>query len=85
MSALVGRSYLRGSRQCIIQTTQMVASRKQRFLVCIGRGLVPPETPPALRKSKQQRNMPPTLIGLDKDDVNLYIYMIDPYCCWFSG
>jgi ankyrin repeat/IBR domain-containing protein 1 len=67
LSGLVGRSYLRGSRQRIALTTQLVASRKQRFLLCISRGLVPPETPPALRKAKRRHL--PALLGLDKDDV----------------
>lgn len=37
LSSLVGRQYLRGSRQKIISTTAAVANRRQRFLLCIQR------------------------------------------------
>lgn len=46
-----------------------MGSRRQRFLVCISRGLVPPETPPDLRKARRRHL--PAILGLDKDDVPL--------------
>uniref|UniRef100_A0A915J9D8 RBR-type E3 ubiquitin transferase n=1 Tax=Romanomermis culicivorax TaxID=13658 RepID=A0A915J9D8_ROMCU len=68
LSGLVGRQYLRGSKLRIVQTTQMVAGRRYRFLLCIMRGLLPPETPPGLRKNRK-RGLP-AILGLDKDEYN---------------
>ena len=71
LSSLVGRQYLRGSRHKIMIATASVANRRQRFLLCIHRGLVPPETPPQLRKQKHRRaHHLPAILGLDKDDVS---------------
>ena len=70
LSSLIGRAYLRGSVAQIAHAVQLVASRRHRFIVCINRGLVPPETPPALRKSKHRRHLP-AILGLDRDDVSL--------------
>lgn len=74
LSGLVGRHYLRGSRQRITTTTQLVASRRHRFLVCISRGLLPPETPPNARKGRRRHL--PAILGLDKDDVSIIFYTI---------
>lgn len=66
LSGLVGRNYLRGSKQRIMHTTQLVAAARHRFLLCIVRGLLPPETPPGARKGRR-RNLP-AILGLDKDE-----------------
>ena len=68
LSGLVGRAYLRGSRGQISHTTALVGSRRQRFLQCICRGLVPPETPPGHRKKGGARRHLPAILGLDNDD-----------------
>lgn len=72
LSSLIGHRYLRGSGQRIALTAKATANRRQRFLHCVHRGLIPPETPPQLRKSRHRHRHMPYIVGLDRDDVSCF-------------
>lgn len=55
LSQMVNRLYLRTPRKRIIEQAQIVQRKRQEFLSAIAKGLVPPETPPGLRKQRRRR------------------------------
>lgn len=63
---MVARDYLVTPRGEIIATTYLVRKRRHKFVRAVSRGLLPPETPPALRKGRRKRI--PTLMGMDPVD-----------------
>lgn len=77
MSEMVARQYLVTPRGQIIATTLLARRRRHKFVRAVSRGLLPPETPPSLRKSRKRRL--PGLMGMDPaDDVSYQVHM--QYC-----
>lgn len=70
LSEMVARQYLVTPRRQIIATTLLARRRRHKFVRAVSRGLLPPETPPALRRARIRRL--PGLVGMDPpDDVSL--------------
>lgn len=55
LSEQIARPYLRTPRSVIIQTTALVRRKRHEFVRAVNKGLVPPETPPVLRKNRKRR------------------------------
>ena len=69
---MVARPYLRTPRAVIIQTTTLARRKRHEFVRAVSKGLIPPETPPTLRKVRKRRF--PGLMALDPvDDVSISI------------
>lgn len=66
LSEMVARQYLVTPRGQIIATTLLARRRRHKFVRAVSRGLLPPETPPSLRKSRKRRL--PGLMGMDPAD-----------------
>jgi ankyrin repeat/IBR domain-containing protein 1 len=64
---MVNRLYLRTPRKRIIEQAQIVQRKRQEFLTAIAKGLVPPETPPGLRKQRRRK------YSMDFEDVRILI------------
>ncbi|KAH3754090.1 hypothetical protein DPMN_188750 [Dreissena polymorpha] len=62
---MVNRLYLRTPRKKIIEQAQLCHRKRHDFLTAISKGLVPPETPPGLRKKRRRYSM-------DVDDVSIF-------------
>lgn len=72
LSEMVARQYLVTPRRQIIATTLLARRRRHKFVRAVSRGLLPPETPPALRRVRKRRL--PGLVGMDPpDDVSLLL------------
>lgn len=72
LSEMVARQYLVTPRRQIIATTLLARRRRHKFVRAVSRGLLPPETPPALRMARKRRL--PGLVGMDPpDDVSLQL------------
>lgn len=52
---MIARPYLRTPKAVIIQTTNLSRRKRHEFVRAVAQGLIPPETPPALRKAKKRR------------------------------
>lgn len=57
LSQMVNRLYLRTPRKKIIEQSQICHRKRSEFITAIIKGLVPPETPPGLRKKKRKYSM----------------------------
>ncbi|KAL4216921.1 Ankyrin repeat and IBR domain-containing protein 1 [Mactra antiquata] len=57
LSQMVNRLYLRTPRKKIIDQSQICHRKRLEFLTAISKGLVPPETPPGLRKKRRKYSM----------------------------
>uniref|UniRef100_A0A2C9JPH1 Ariadne domain-containing protein n=1 Tax=Biomphalaria glabrata TaxID=6526 RepID=A0A2C9JPH1_BIOGL len=55
LSQMVNRLYLRTPRRKIIEQAHIVQRKRLEFIMAISKGLVPPETPPAVRRGKKKR------------------------------
>ncbi|XP_025093474.1 uncharacterized protein LOC112563582 isoform X2 [Pomacea canaliculata] len=55
LSQMVNRLYLRTPRARIIEQARNVQRRRLEFTGAIAKGLVPPETPPSMKKGKRRR------------------------------
>ncbi|XP_045114482.1 ankyrin repeat and IBR domain-containing protein 1-like isoform X2 [Portunus trituberculatus] len=66
LSEMVARQYLVTPRRQIIATTLLARRRRHKFVRAVSRGLLPPETPPALRRARKRRL--PGLVGMDPPD-----------------
>ena len=55
LSQMVNRLYLRTPRSRIIEQAHSVQRRRLEFTAAIAKGLVPPETPPSLKKGRRRR------------------------------
>lgn len=55
LSQMVNRLYLRTPRARIIEQAHNVQRRRLEFTAAIAKGLVPPETPPSLKKGRRRR------------------------------
>ncbi|XP_063237548.1 uncharacterized protein LOC134539440 [Bacillus rossius redtenbacheri] len=66
LSEMVARPYLRTPRPVIVQTTALARRKRHEFVRAVSKGLIPPETPPTLRKVRKRRF--PGLVGLDPVD-----------------
>ncbi|KAK6165782.1 hypothetical protein SNE40_022633 [Patella caerulea] len=55
LSQMVNRLYLRTPRKKIIEQALIVQRKRLEFLIAISKGLVPPETPPSLRKKRRRK------------------------------
>lgn len=51
---MVARPYLRTPRSVIVQTTVLARRKRHEFARAVSKGLVPPETPPALRRMRKR-------------------------------
>lgn len=75
LSEMVARQYLVTPRRQIIATTLLARRRRHKFVRAVSRGLLPPETPPALRRVRKRRL--PGLVGMDPpDDVSLVTFLL---------
>ncbi|XP_022243992.1 ankyrin repeat and IBR domain-containing protein 1-like isoform X2 [Limulus polyphemus] len=63
LSEMVARPYLRTPRDKIIQSTIYCRRKRHEFVTAVSKGLIPPETPPSLRRTKHRRY--PGLMGID--------------------
>ncbi|KAG8282877.1 hypothetical protein J6590_027311 [Homalodisca vitripennis] len=54
LSEMVARPYLRTPRSVIVQTTALARRKRHEFARAVSKGLVPPETPPTLRKLRRR-------------------------------
>ncbi|XP_075209752.1 uncharacterized protein LOC142317242 [Lycorma delicatula] len=54
LSEMVARPYLRTPRSVIVQTTILARRKRHEFARAVSKGLVPPETPPALRRIRKR-------------------------------
>lgn len=50
LSEIIARPYLRTPKAVIVQTTALTRRKRHEFVRAVAKGLVPPETPPSLRK-----------------------------------
>ncbi|XP_069676141.1 uncharacterized protein [Periplaneta americana] len=66
LSEMVARPYLRTPRPVIIQTTTLARRKRHEFVRAVSKGLIPPETPPTLRKVRKRRF--PGLMAMDPVD-----------------
>ncbi|XP_060599500.1 ankyrin repeat and IBR domain-containing protein 1-like [Ruditapes philippinarum] len=57
LSQMVNRLYLRTPRKKIIDQSQICHRKRLEFLTAISKGLVPPETPPGMRKKRRKYSM----------------------------
>ncbi|XP_066249800.1 ankyrin repeat and IBR domain-containing protein 1-like [Euwallacea similis] len=56
LSEMIARPYLRTPKAVIIQTTTLTRRKRHEFVRAVAQGLIPPETPPTLRKRKRKFN-----------------------------
>ena len=52
---MVARPYLRTPRSAIVDMTLKVRRKRHEFIRAVSKGLIPPETPPALRRVRRRR------------------------------
>ncbi|CAE1290809.1 ANKIB1 [Acanthosepion pharaonis] len=84
LSQIVNRLYLRTPRKKIIEQAHIVQRKRHEFIAAIAKGLVPPETPPAMRKRKRRK------CSLDLEDEELRkailasIQEVDPANPWIK-
>lgn len=50
ISEIIARPYLRTPKAVIMQTTALARRKRHEFVRAVSKGLIPPETPPSLRK-----------------------------------
>lgn len=63
LSSTLSLRRLRTPYWIVVETANRVARKREEFLKAVAQGLVPPESPPALRGARKRRY--PTLLGLD--------------------
>lgn len=68
---MVARPYLRTPRSVIVQTTALARRKRHEFARAVAKGLVPPETPPTLRKLRR-RNYRVLAIDASSDAVSFF-------------
>lgn len=56
LSEMIARPYLRTPKAVIIQTSALTRRKRHEFVRAVAQGLIPPETPPTLRKRKRKFN-----------------------------
>ncbi|XP_029650318.1 ankyrin repeat and IBR domain-containing protein 1 isoform X2 [Octopus sinensis] len=84
LSQIVNRLYLRTPRRRIIEQAHIVQRKRHEFIAAIVKGLVPPETPPAMRKRKRKK------YSIDLEDEELRkailasIQEVDPANPWIK-
>lgn len=70
---MVARAYLRTPRPFIIDMTQKVRRKRREFVLAVSKGMIPPETPPALRRRIHRRRFP-GVMGLDPvENVSIFL------------
>lgn len=52
---MIARPYLRTPKTVIVQTTALARRKRHEFVRAIAQGLIPPETPPAQRRTRKRR------------------------------
>lgn len=70
---MIARPYLRTPKAVIIQTTNLSRRKRHEFVRAVAQGLIPPETPPALRKAKKRRYF----------DVNDFLHLSRAAKLWY--
>ncbi|XP_046457233.1 ankyrin repeat and IBR domain-containing protein 1-like isoform X2 [Daphnia pulex] len=87
LSEMVARPYLRTPRSTIVDMTLKVRRKRHEFIRAVSKGLIPPETPPALRRVRRRRF--PGLMGMDpiEDDqiteaIAISLRQLDPNNPW---
>ena len=79
---MVARPYLRTPRPVIIQTTTLARRKRHEFVRAVSKGLIPPETPPTLRKVRKRRF--PGLMAMDPvDDVSIGGHTKNQHSCLY--
>lgn len=84
LSQMVNRLYLRTPKKRIIEQAQLVQRKRHEFILAISKGLVPPETPPGLRKHRRRK------YSMDTEDEQLRkailasIQEVDPAKPWIK-
>ncbi|KAL5005870.1 hypothetical protein ScPMuIL_017028 [Solemya velum] len=84
LSQMVNRLYLRTPRKKIIEQAHTVQRKRLEFITAIAKGLVPPETPPSLRKHRRRK------YSMDLEDEDLKkaimasIQEVDPTNPWIK-
>ncbi|XP_035231957.1 ankyrin repeat and IBR domain-containing protein 1-like, partial [Stegodyphus dumicola] len=66
LSDAVARTYLQTPQSKIVQMISHVKRKRLDLLTAVHKGLIPPETPPSMRKSRKRRL--PGLMGMDPVD-----------------
>ncbi|XP_050293473.1 ankyrin repeat and IBR domain-containing protein 1-like [Anthonomus grandis grandis] len=54
LSEMIARPYLRTPKAVIVQTSTLTRRKRHEFVRAVAQGLIPPETPPTLRKRKRK-------------------------------
>lgn len=80
---MVARPYLRTPRSVIVQTTALARRKRHEFARAVAKGLVPPETPPTLRKLRR-RNYRVLAIDTNNDAVSRYARLITVLLLFFN-
>ena len=61
---MVARTCLRSPRAKIVEMIKKVRHKRHDFMQAVSKGLIPPETPPALRRRIRRRRFP-GVMGID--------------------
>ena len=64
LSDIIGNDFLKNTRNYIIDLTKKVRNKRLEFLSATSKGLIPPETPPGLKKH-HKRHCLPGVLALD--------------------
>lgn len=54
LSEMIARPYLRTPKAVIVQTSTLTRRKRHELVRAVSQGLIPPETPPTLRKRKRK-------------------------------
>jgi hypothetical protein len=70
---MVARTCLRTPRSKIVEMSKKVRHKRHDFTLAISQGLIPPETPPALRRRIRRRRFP-GVMGIDPiENVSMFL------------
>ena len=65
VSEMVAQPYLQSPRAQIMSATSICRRKRHEFVRAVGKGLIPPDTPPSMRRGKHRL---PGLLGMDPVD-----------------
>ncbi|XP_056009769.1 ankyrin repeat and IBR domain-containing protein 1-like isoform X2 [Ostrea edulis] len=84
LSQMVNRLYLRTPKKRIIEQAQLVQRKRHEFILAISKGLVPPETPPGLRKHRRRKYSMETEDEQLRKAILASIQEVDPAKPWIK-
>ncbi|XP_061169604.1 ankyrin repeat and IBR domain-containing protein 1-like [Saccostrea echinata] len=84
LSQMVNRLYLRTPKKRIIEQAQLVQRKRHEFILAISKGLVPPETPPGLRKHRKRKYSMETEDEQLRKAILASIQEVDPAKPWIK-